>query len=119
MEEDYISWASSLAPDIMNAQNGERLTSELSDSFCAIDPLIAKQFARVTFLSDNRNDLPLIPVESLTIQCSDDMIAPMSVGQYINTNTRNNTLSVLEAHGHCPHMSHPAETFNAIRAFLK
>ncbi|WP_339756094.1 alpha/beta hydrolase [Algoriphagus aquimarinus] len=119
MEEDYISWARSIAPDIMDAHNGEELTSELSTSFCVIDPLIAKQFARVTFLSDNRKDLPLIPVESLTIQCSDDMIAPVSVGQYINANTRNNTLTVLEAHGHCPHMSHPAETVHAINAFLQ
>jgi sigma-B regulation protein RsbQ len=118
MEEDYISWAKSIAPAIMNSQNGKDLSSELSDSFCSIDPMIAKQFARVTFLSDNRKDLPLIPVKSLTIQCSDDMLAPLSVGQYIHANTPNNTLSVLEVHGHCPHMSHPTETFNAINAFL-
>jgi sigma-B regulation protein RsbQ len=119
MEEDYISWARSIAPDIMNSHNGNELTGELSDSFCSIDPIISKQFARVTFLSDNRNDLPLIPVESLTIQCSDDMIAPLCVGQYINEHTPNNTLVVLEAHGHCPHMSHPTETYNTITAFLE
>ncbi len=102
----------------MNAENGQELTGELSDSFCSIDPDMAKQFARVTFLSDNRKDLPLIPVESLTIQCSDDMIAPLSVGQYIHANTPKNTLNVLEARGHCPHMSQPTETVNAINAFL-
>jgi len=119
MEEDYISWARSIAPEIMNSHNGNELTEELSDSFCSIDPIISKQFARVTFLSDNRNDLPLIPVESLTIQCSDDMIAPLCVGEYINEHTPNNILVVLEAHGHCPHMSHPTETYNAITAFLE
>jgi sigma-B regulation protein RsbQ len=118
MEEDYITWARSIAPAIMNSQNGDELTTELSDSFCSIDPIIAKQFARVTFLSDNRKDLPLIKVESLTIQCSNDMIAPLSVGEYINANTPNNTLIVLEANGHCPHMSHPTETAHAINAFL-
>lgn len=118
MEEDYISWAKSIAPTIMNTKNGNELSIELTDNFCSIDPDIAKQFARVTFLSDNRNDLPLIPVESLTIQCSDDMIAPLPVGQYINANTPNNTLKILNAHGHCPHMSHPTETFYAINAFL-
>lgn len=119
MEEDYISWARSIAPNIMNPQNGEELTSELSDSFCSIDPAIGKDFARVTFLSDNRKDLPLIPVESLTIQCSDDMIAPLAVGQYINAYTPNNTLIVIEVKGHCPHMSHPDETAKAIFSFLK
>lgn len=119
MEEDYISWARSIAPSIMNSQNGEELTGELSESFCSIDPVIAKQFARVTFLSDNRKDLPLIPVQSLTIQSSDDMIAPLSVGQYIHENTPNNALSVLEAHGHCLHMSHPSETAYYINAFLE
>lgn len=118
MEEDYISWARSLAPDIMSKSNGPALGQELSDSFCSIDPLIAKQFARVTFLSDNRNDLPKILVASLTIQCAEDMIAPLVVGQYINQNTPNNTLTILKAYGHCPHMSHPSETIAAIRAYL-
>ena len=118
MEEDYITWAKSIAPAIMNSKNGNVLTSELSDSFCSIDPIIAKQFARVTFLSDNRKDLPLIPIRSLTIQCSDDMLAPLSVGQYIHANTPNNTLRILDVHGHCPHISHPTETFNAIKAFM-
>ncbi len=119
MEEDYITWARSIAPAIMNSQNGNELTGELTDSFCAIDPVIAKQFARVTFLSDNRKDLPLINVESLTIQCSNDMIAPLSVGKYVHENTPKNTLTVLEANGHCPHMSHPNETVNAIFSFLR
>lgn len=118
MEQDYISWARSLAPQIMNADNGGELTDELTESFCSIEPEIAKQFARVTFLADNREDLPLVPVPSLTIQSSDDMIAPMSVGQYIHEHTPNNTLKVIEAHGHCPHMSHPAETIEAIKNFL-
>jgi sigma-B regulation protein RsbQ len=118
MEEDYISWARSLAPAIMDENNDPLLGKELSDSFCSIDPTIAKQFARVTFLSDNRQDLPFIPIESLTIQCSEDMIAPLVVGEYINQQTPGNVLTVLEAYGHCPHMSYPAETIAAIRAYL-
>lgn len=119
MEEDYISWSRSIAPEIMNTANGEALTGELSDSFCAIDAHIAKQFAKVTFLSDNRSDLPLIPIESFTIQCAEDMIAPLIVGQYINRHTPNNTLVVLDAYGHCPHMSHPKETIAAISSYLQ
>lgn len=118
MEEDYISWSKALAPEIMNKNNGEELSTELTETFCSIDPEIGKQFARVTFLSDNRKDLPLIPAKSLTIQCSDDIIAPLSVGQYIKEHTPGNTLKILEAQGHCPHMSHPEETVQLIKEFL-
>jgi sigma-B regulation protein RsbQ len=118
MEEDYISWSRSMAPVIMNIGNGEEMVAELGDSFCSIDPVIGKQFARVTFLSDNRTDLERVPVASLTIQCSGDMIAPLSVGKYIHSNMPGNTLTVLDAAGHCPHMSHPKETVEAIEAYL-
>ena len=118
MEEDYLSWSKSLAPAIMNKNNAPELGKELADSFCSIDPTIAKQFARVTFLSDNRKDLPLIPIESLTIQCTEDMIAPLATGEYIHQHTPGNTLTIIKAYGHCPHMSNPAETIAAIRAFL-
>ena len=119
MEEDYVGWAKSLAPTVMSQENnGTELTQELSDSFCLIDPIIAKSFARVTFLSDNRKDLPLIPIASLTIQCSDDNIAPLTVGKYINENTPNNTLTILRAYGHCPHMSNPKQTITAINDYL-
>ena len=118
MEDDYIKWSSSMAPKIMGDRQQPELREELTDSFCSIDPEIAKAFARVTFLSDNRKDLADIPVESLTLQCSEDIIASLPVGQYINENTPNNKLVVLKATGHCPHMSAPEETIDAIKAFL-
>jgi sigma-B regulation protein RsbQ len=118
MDDDYISWAHATAPAIMGSAQPAELGQELSDSFCLLDPDIAKDFARVTFLSDNRKDLPQIPVESLTLQCTDDILAPIAVGKYILQHTPKNELVILEATGHCPHMSAPAETIQAIRAFL-
>ncbi len=118
MEEDYISWAKSLAPSIMDEHNGTELSQELTDNFCSIDPVIARHFAKVTFTSDNRKDLAQVPVESLTIQVADDMIAPVVVGQYINKHMPGNTLVILDAHGHCPHMSHPDETVALIKDYL-
>lgn len=118
MEEDYISWSKSLAPAIMNEGNGESLGKELTDSFCSIDPQIAKQFARVTFLGDNRKDLSRLNIPSLTIQCSGDTIAPPAVGKYMNKHTPKNTITVIDGAGHCLHMSQPEKTITAIRAFL-
>ena len=118
MEEDYISWAHSLAPAMMGESNGKKLGKELTDSFCSIDPKIAKQFAKVTFLSDNRTDLAAVPVASLTVQCSGDTIAPPAVGEFIKKHTPDNTLKIIEAQGHCLHMSEPEKTIAAIREFL-
>jgi len=118
MEENYLGWSSAIAPSIMANPNRPELGERLTNSFCATDPEIAKQFARVTFLSDNRADLPKLTVPSLTLQCTKDIIAPIEVGYYMNARMKDNTLVIMEASGHCPHMSAPVETISAIREYL-
>lgn len=118
MDSNYLGWSKTLAPAIMGNTNAPALGEELANSFCATDPDIAKQFARVTFLSDNRTDLSGLKVESLTLQCSEDIIAPLEVGYYMQEHTPNNTLILMKAKGHCPHMSAPDETILAIKSFI-
>lgn len=118
MDKNYIGWASFLAPNVMKNSDRPELAQELQQSFCSTDPRVARQFARVTFLSDNRTDLADSPVPSLILQCSDDMIAPLDVGDYLHRNLPRSTLRVMEATGHCPHMSHPDETTRLIREYL-
>lgn len=118
MDSNYLGWSSSMAPLIMGNTDKPELSEELASNFCATDPNIAREFARVTFLSDNRKDLPKLKVPSLTLQCSNDILAPLEVGYYIQKNTFQNTLVILEATGHCPHLSAPRETINAISSYL-
>ena len=118
MEKNYIGWANFLAPVIMQNSDKPELTEELTNSFCSIDPAIARQFAQVTFLSDNRDDLPKLKIPSLIIQCSDDLIAPMEVGEYTHRSLHQSTLIVMNASGHCPHMSAPEETISIINEYL-
>lgn len=118
LDSNYLGWSSSMAPVIMGAPNQPELSDELSNSFCRNDPEIAKHFARVTFLSDNRADVPRSRVPALILQCSDDLIAPRSVGDYLQRHLPNSTLHVIENVGHCPHMSAPTESSRAIDAFL-
>ena len=118
MDKNYIGWANFLAPAIMKNPERPELGKELTESFCSTDPKIAKHFARATFFSDNRNDLSKVTIRSLIMQCSDDIIAPNEVGDYLHTNLRNSTLKVLKATGHCPHMSEPEETVEVIRQYL-
>lgn len=117
-DSNYLGWSSNLAPVIMGNPDRPELTEELTNSFCRTDPDIAKQFAAVTFLSDNRADLPQVKTRSLILQCQQDAIAPPVVGQYVHRHLSNSQIVILNATGHCPHLSAPEETIAAIKSFL-
>jgi sigma-B regulation protein RsbQ len=118
LESNYLGWSSNMAPAIMGAPDQPELGVELTNSFCRTDPEIAKQFARVTFLSDNRSDVPRLKTPTLIVQCNDDMIAPVAVGRYLNRHFPHSTLSIIDNVGHCPHLSSPSACSDAIDAFL-
>ncbi len=119
MEKNYIGWANFLAPAIMKNPDRPELAQELEASFCSTDPVIARRFAEATFFADNRADLARVRVPSLIMQCSEDMIAPNEVGEYVHRELPGSTLRVMHATGHCPHMSHPEETIEVIREYLR
>lgn len=119
MEKNYIGWANFLAPNIMGHPDKPELGKELVDSFCSTDPIIAGQFARATFFSDNRQDLKKLKVPSLILQCSEDIIAPCEVGEYLHKNLPGSKLKIMKATGHCPHMSEPEETVTLIKDYLQ
>jgi sigma-B regulation protein RsbQ len=119
MDQNYIGWANFLAPAIMKNESNPALAAELTESFCSTDPVIARKFAEVTFFSDNRKDLKQLKVPSLIMQCSDDLIAPLAVGDYLRENIPGSTLAVMKATGHCPHMSAPEETISIIKDYLQ
>jgi sigma-B regulation protein RsbQ len=118
LESNYLGWSSQMAPVIMGNPQHPELGEELTNSFCRTDPAIAGQFARVTFLSDNRGDLEQVRTPTLILQCSQDVIAPQAVGEYVHDRIRGSTLVLMNATGHCPNLSAPEETVAAIRAFL-
>jgi sigma-B regulation protein RsbQ len=119
MEHNYIGWASFLAPATIKNPDRPELGEELTESFCSTDPVVARRFAQATFLSDNRDDLAHVTVPALILQCSDDMVAPEEVGAYVHGQLAGSTLRQMKATGHCPHMSHPDETIELIRDYLR
>ena len=118
-DSNYLGWSSTLAPAIMGTPERPDLAEELTASFCRTEPAIAKQFAAVTFLSDNRADLPRVTARSLILQCRHDAIAPLAVGEYVHRQLAQSRLVILDATGHCPHLSAPDETIVAMRGFLE
>jgi sigma-B regulation protein RsbQ len=118
LDSNYLGWSSAMAPVIVGNPDRPELGAELTASFCRTDPEIQKRFARVTFLSDNRADVGRVRVPALVLQCSDDVIAPDPVGEYVHRNLPGSTLVRLDATGHCPNLSAPEETVAAIAAFL-
>jgi sigma-B regulation protein RsbQ len=119
MDKNFIGWANYLAPAIIKNPDRPELGEELTQSFCSTDPIIARRFAEATFYSDNRKDLAKVKVPSLILQCSEDIVAPLEVGQYLSEHLPDSTLRVMKATGHCPHMSHPEETIALIREYLQ
>lgn len=118
MDNNYLAWSKNLAPQIMGNADRPELGENLAKSFCSYNPAIARQFARVTFLSDNRNDLKNLTVKSVTLQCAQDIIAPTVVGQYLNQNTPGNQIIYLKATGHCPQLSAPEETIAVLKDLI-
>jgi sigma-B regulation protein RsbQ len=118
MDSNFLGWSSAMAPAIMGNSDRPELGEELTASFCRTDPEIAARFARVTFLSDNRADLSTVHVPTLVLQCSDDVIAPVAVGEYVHERIAGSVLVRMAATGHCPNLSAPQETIEAIRAFV-
>jgi sigma-B regulation protein RsbQ len=118
LDSNYLGWSSAMAPVIMGNPGRPQLGEELTNSFCRTDPEIASHFARVTFLSDNRQDLARVHVPALVLQCSDDVIAPHSVGHFVHEHLPDSELVLLAATGHCPNLSAPEETVAAMKSFL-
>jgi sigma-B regulation protein RsbQ len=119
LDSNYLGWSSAMAPVIMGNPDSPELAAELTESFCRADPDIARRFARVTFLSDNRADLAAVETPTLVLQCSHDVIAPVEVGTYVRDAMPNATMVMLAATGHCPNLSAPDQTADAIAAFVR
>jgi len=118
LDSNYLGWSSAIAPVMMGNIARPDLADDLTASFCAVDPTIARQFARVTFLSDNRRDLADVVTPTLVLQCTDDVIAPLPVGTFVHESIAGSSMVVLEATGHCPNLSSPAELVREIRRYL-
>jgi len=118
LEDNHMGWSAAMAPSIMGNLDRPELGEELTNSFCRTDPEIAKAFARVTFTSDNRADLPKVSVPTLILQCKEDIIASMAVGEFVHRQIPGSKMVVLDATGHCPNLSAPKEVVSAMQAFV-
>lgn len=118
MDANYLGWSAFIAPVIMGNPERPELGEELTNSFCRTDPAIAKRFARTTFLSDNRADLAGVRTPSLVVQCREDAIAPVEVGEYVHDRLADSKLALIDAVGHCPNLSAPGELITAMREYL-
>jgi sigma-B regulation protein RsbQ len=118
LADNHLGWSAAMAPANMGNPDRPELGERLTNSFCRTDPKIAREFARVTFLSDNRADLPAIAARTLVLQCREDIIAPTCVGEYVHAAVPDSRYVLLDATGHCPNLSAPEQVTAAIRAFV-
>lgn len=118
LADNHMGWSAAMAPAIMGNADRPELGEELTNSFCRTDPEIAKQFARATFTSDNRADLPKVKARTLILQSSDDIIADEQVGEYVHQAIAGSWIIHLKASGHCPNLSAPGEVISAMESFV-
>lgn len=118
LASNHLGWSRTMGRAIAGNPDRPEVGETLVSSFCRTDPAIAEHFARVTFLSDNREDLAAVDVPTLILQSADDFVAPMEVGEYLHRAIRTSRLVVLDTHGHCPQLSHPNPVIAAMRDFL-
>lgn len=118
VESNYLGWSKAIAPVIMGNPDKPELSTELEESFCDNNPEIAKHFAKVTFLCDNRDDLEKVKTKTHIIECKEDNLVPIEVGHYIQSKIEGSNLSILNTNGHCPHLSNPTGTIELIHEFI-
>jgi len=118
LDSNYLGWSKGIAPVIMGHPERPELALELEESFCRNNPDIARHFARVTFLCDNREDLEKIDTKTLIIHCENDNLASVAVGQFVHEHIKGSVLSILDTNGHCPHLSAPKETIEVMKEFF-
>ncbi len=118
MYHRYEEWTAAAAPVMMGAPDRPALQAELQHRLRRNDLDIMRHFARVTFLSDLREDVPKSTVPALILQCSDDLMAPTEVGDYLLAHLPHSTLVRIDNVGHCPHMSAPVASVHAMTSFL-
>lgn len=118
METNYKEWAKYLAPVVMQNEERPELTEEFEQLLCSNDPLIARQFAEVTFTSDLRDQLSIVAVPTLILQPKFDAIASPEVGQYVHNQIAGSEMILMDAMGHNPHLSDSQETVEYIKEYL-
>ncbi|MET3812386.1 alpha/beta hydrolase [Arthrobacter sp. UYEF3] len=119
LDANYLVWAEAMAPVYMNTPHVPELEHEIQGSFGRISPRVARDFARVAFLSDVRHLLSDVTQPVLVLQSTDDVVTPDHVGTYLHQKLPAGTLVRLAATGHFPQSSAPEETANAILEYLK
>lgn len=118
LADNHLGWSAAMAPAIMGNPERPELGEELTNSFCRTDPEIARQFARATFTSDNRADLPKVTAKTLVLQAKDDIIASENVGEYVQQHVPDSRIVYLDASGHCPNLSAPETVIEAMNGFV-
>lgn len=118
MADDYLGWANGFAPLVMANSERPELGREFARTLGAMRPDVAQSSVRVVFEADLRDQLPRLRLPVLLLQSRDDLFVPMPVAEYLHARIAGSRLSILDAHGHLPHLSAPAQVTAAIREFV-
>jgi sigma-B regulation protein RsbQ len=118
LAEDLPGWARTMSPVFVGESPPGPLAADLEQALCRADPAMLYQFARATFLSDMRAQLPMMVKPVAVLQCTSDDIAPPSVGRYMHRMLPDCSLYLIDSHGHFPQLRAPQQCIDATASFL-
>ena len=95
-----------------------RHAADFQARLCGQDPRALREFLQLTLLSDHRADLARCPVPVLVVQNPHDDFVPMAATRFLVDKLPDARLRLLDASGHCPHISHPHQVVRALRECL-
>lgn len=118
MTSNYYSWVSGFSAITMRNAGKPELGQEFAGTLSEIQPDIALSVAKVIFSSDCRSELSKLTTEVLIVQSEEDIAVPESVADYLHTRLPNSRLVKINAEGHFPHISAPAEIVASVQSFI-
>lgn len=116
--QDYDNWAHQFAAAAMANPDQPDLARAFASAIRTTPKDRALTVLCSIFQSDHRAELAGLTLPTLLIQSREDFAVPLAVAQFLHRQIRGSTLQVINATGHLPHVSAPAEVVVAMRAFL-
>ena len=115
---NFMGWIQDFSPIAVNAPDQPEIAEHFAATLRRIPPEHALTVLCSILQSDHRADLARLRTPTLVIQSSEDFFVPQAVAEYLHRHIAHSQLAQIEARGHFPHLTAPAQVIEAIRRVL-
>lgn len=113
MAANFHAWGAGFAPIVVGVPDSSAV-HDFCRTLFLMRPDVALAVSRTIFQSDMRAVAGRLDRPTHLIQTRADGAVPMAVAEWLRTHVDGATLDVVDAEGHLPHMTAPAEILRAV-----